>query len=345
MKLALTFLAGCAAAMAAMPSDELVHSKDFVESVQLRAKGWESGYNPRFAGWTFGSARKLMGTNLTRNAEQVAQFPAKRATGMALPDSFDARQQWSSCSILGHIRDQASCGSCWAVSSTDSFNGRLCVATGYDKELSAEVTNSCCNLGGAGLTCLGSQGCNGGQPAEAWSFFVNDGIPTGGDYSDIGTGRSCAPYAIHPCWHHEYVPGLPQCTEGGSTPACPNKKCTESNYTIPYEQDLHNAKSVHSLPSVESIMEDLVQSGPVTVAFSVYSDFLTYKSGIYRHQSGTYEGGHAVQIIGYGTENGEDYWLVKNSWGDYWGDGGLVKFLKGVDECGIESQAVAGVAA
>lgn len=55
-------------------------------------------------------------------------------------------------------------------------------------------------------------------------------------------------------------------------------------------------------------------------------------------------GGHAVKIIGWGTENGSPYWLVANSWNTDWGDlGGYFKILRGVDECGIESSIVAGM--
>jgi len=45
-------------------------------------------------------------------------------------------------------------------------------------------------------------------------------------------------------------------------------------------------------------------NGPVEAAFTVYSDFLSYKSGVYKHVSGDEEGGHAIKILGWGTENG-----------------------------------------
>ncbi len=50
---------------------------------------------------------------------------------------------------------------------------------------------------------------------------------------------------------------------------------------------------------------------------------------------------HAVLIVGYGTDtkSNEDFWIVKNSWGDGWGENGYFRIRRGVDECGIESMA------
>ncbi len=77
-------------------------------------------------------------------------------------------------------------------------------------------------------------------------------------------------------------------------------------------------------------------------AFSVYEDFLSYKSGVYKHVTGSMLGGHAISIIGWGTESGTDYWLVRNSWNTDWGANGYFKIARGVDECGIEDEVVAG---
>ena len=54
--------------------------------------------------------------------------------------------------------------------------------------------------------------------------------------------------------------------------------------------------------------------GPVQALFTVYSDFLTYKSGVYSHVSGQELGGHSVKIVGWGVDNKIPYWLVANSW-------------------------------
>ena len=69
----------------------------------------------------------------------------------------------------------------------------------------------------------------------------------------------------------------------------------------------------------------------MTAAFTVYEDFVNYKSGVYKHVSGSALGGHAVKIIGWG----EDHWLVMNSWNETWGDNGTFKIAFG--ECGIDN--------
>jgi cathepsin B len=83
-------------------------------------------------------------------------------------------------------------------------------------------------------------------------------------------------------------------------------------------------------------------AGPVSAAFTVYNDFLTYESGVYVHTSGSALGGHAVKIFGWGVEDGTPYWSVANSWNPTWGDGGTFKILRGKNECGIEGQITAG---
>ena len=87
-----------------------------------------------------------------------------KSSSSEIPESFDVRSAWPECaSVTGHIRDQSSCGSCWAFASTESFNDRYCISHKgkFNNLLSTEDTVSCCN----GLQCAFSQGCNGGQPS------------------------------------------------------------------------------------------------------------------------------------------------------------------------------------
>jgi cathepsin B len=83
--------------------------------------------------------------------------------------------------------------------------------------------------------------------------------------------------------------------------------------------------------------------GPVEAAFTVYADFLTYKSGVYQHTSGSALGGHAIKIVGWGVENNAPYWSVANSWNEDWGNNGFFRIKRGNNECGIEGSIVAGI--
>ncbi len=76
-------------------------------------------------------------------------------------------------------------------------------------------------------------------------------------------------------------------------------------------------------------MKELFNNGPLEGAFTVYEDFFNYHSGIYAHVTGNAVGGHAIRVIGYGTEDGIDYWLCANSWGTEWGMNGFFKIRQG----------------
>jgi len=86
-------------------------------------------------------------------------------------------------------------------------------------------------------------------------------------------------------------------------------------------------------------------NGPVEAAFTVYSDFESYKGGVYQYTSGDELGGHAVKILGWGVDAASNlpYWLVANSWNNDWGENGFFRIERGVDMCGIEDNIVAGL--
>jgi len=341
--LSVILAAGAACAVAFDPSAPALHD-DLINMVNNGESNWKAGRNARFEGATLGDVAKTLGTKIfgkdvVRAREALAAWPNARLE--SLPKSFDTSKAWPQCaSMINHVRDQANCGSCWAFGSTEAFNDRMCIEHNVTTEFSAQDTASCCNLFGG---CFGSSGCDGGIPSEAWSYFTSTGVVSGGDYDTIGSGSSCFPYQLANCDHHEPGP-FKTCEGDAATPACPNPKaCSESKYGTAWASDKHFAKSSYAVPTdVQGIKSEIAQYGSVTAAFTVYSDFLTYTSGVYSHKTGSAVGGHAVKIQGWGVENGQEYWLVLNSWNSHWGENGFFKILSGVDECGIESQIVAG---
>jgi C1A family cysteine protease len=90
-----------------------------------------------------------------------------------------------------------------------------------------------------------------------------------------------------------------------------------------------------------NIKTALTTKGPVSACFVVYNDFFSYRSGVYKHVTGTQAGGHCVAIIGYDDAAG--CWICKNSWGTGWGESGFFRIAYG--ECGIDTWAVYGATA
>jgi len=173
-------------------------------------------------------------------------------------------------------------------------------------------------------TCAPCYGCEGGDPDSAWDYVAETGLVTG----------ECYPYTIPTC-----PPEQQPCLNFVATPECLST-CNATGQTwTPYV--LSSAYDVGSNQS--AIMTEIMTNGPVEACFSVYSDFVTYKSGVYQYQNGSLLGGHCIKIIGWGVESGLPYWLCNNSWTTTWGWNGQFKILRGQDECGIEDEVVAGL--
>jgi len=306
-----------------------VHDQDMMNYINAMPNAtWKAGISNRWAKSTLKDVAVQCG--VLKGGEDLPVKVLDVEEG-SLPDSFDARDEWGSmCPSLHHIRDQGACGSCWAVAAAAAITDRVCIQTKGQQtfNLASEDLVSCC-----GFTC--GQGCGGGYPSGAWGYWKRSGLVTGGPYGDK---THCYSYQIQPCEHH--VNGsLPPCGNEVPTPMC-SKKCGNG---ATWTQDKHKGSKSYSVSSrVADIQTEIMTNGPVEAAFTVYADFPTYKSGVYKHVSGSELGGHAVKILGWGTEDSTPYWLVANSWNDGWGNQGYFNILRGSDECGIESGIVAG---
>jgi len=238
-----------------------------------------------------------------------------------LPLQYDPRSfNHRTATCIGPILDQAECGSCWAFGAAEAISDRMCLKTGKYLQLAALDLVSCDDE---------DAGCQGGDPFSAWQYAQDSGLVT----------ESCSPYLqseggpVPTC-----APADEPCLSFVDTPQC-NQTCA-NNAT--FAKDKHFVSSVYGVTGVDQIAAEITAKGSVEAAFTVYDDFLTYKSGVYVQTSSNALGGHAVKVIGYGTENGVDYWLCQNSWTTTWGDKGMFKIRKGTNECGIEDEIVAG---
>lgn len=217
------------------------------------------------------------------------------------PESLDWRTKNAAC--VDTIRNQEQCGSCWAFSAIAAFSDRKCIHDGAKKRTaySEEYVIGCDPI---------DQGCNGGYLSMVQMVLTKMGTTT----------LKCVSYK----------------SGSGITGSCPTKCDDGSDIT-----EIVRSKSYKNVcSSVESAKAALV-NGPLTTGFTVYMDFEMYTGGIYHHVYGSMMGGHAVEIVGYGSEDGVDYWIVKNSWGRVWGENGYFRIMRGTNECGIEDACFA----
>ncbi|XP_075246877.1 cathepsin L-like isoform X2 [Convolutriloba macropyga] len=152
----------------------------------------------------------------------------------------------------------------------------------------------------------GNMGCNGGYPTEAFKYVKdNGGIDTEASY----------PYEEQ---------------DGDCRFDSDSVGATATGFvTIPKADE-------------DTLKEALAYVGPISVAVdSSHESFQFYEGGVYDEpMCNSIEVDHAVLLVGYGTEDGLEYWLVKNSWGTSWGEQGYIKMARNQNnQCGIATDA------
>eukprot|EP00826_Nyctotherus_ovalis_P012531 TRINITY_DN13320_c0_g6_i1.p1 TRINITY_DN13320_c0_g6~~TRINITY_DN13320_c0_g6_i1.p1 ORF type:complete len:298 (+),score=48.87 TRINITY_DN13320_c0_g6_i1:69-962(+) len=212
------------------------------------------------------------------------------ADGNDLPANFSAKQKWPKC--IHPIRKQARCGSCWAFATAEALSDRFCIA-GKDVLLSPQDLVSCDKSNHA---------CNGGYVPFAMKHAERVGLLT----------EECFPYVSG---EKGYVP---PCPKG----RCPSKKGRFRRYRC-------EVGSTRILKRRAEMKEEIMNHGPVATRFNHYADFNNYRGGIYYHRTGEYICGHYMKPIGWGVENGVNYWTLANTYGTEWGEGGYVRVKMG----------------
>ena len=275
-----------------------------------------------------------------------------------IPSLWDGRVQWGP--LLPSPPSQGDCGSCWVFAAITMLSARFSIRAHTKIHLSINYLFLCNTISTflnpkvhdelvVGRTLKEFQEtqkyqCYGDYLISALYFLYYQGVPDaicGGETNPIT--MDYIPYFSQPArWKLRTCSNLYTSTRS----LCGYSEILQNGDFFGRPIRFYNGFVPYQYPTdylVQTLQQDILKNGPVATTFDCYSDFWTFdaKRDIYkRSKDAVYISGHSVVIVGWGTEQGVDYWIVQNSWGSDWGDGGYFRILCGRNECNIESGCI-----
>lgn len=285
-----------------------------IEETNARNLSYTLGHNA-FSGMNSAEFAEHMRFQINREIIGSSWMPRLRGEmfdTLSVPASVD----WRTKGAVTPVKNQGQCGSCWSFSTTGALEGIYSIKKGNLVSFSEQQLVDCDYIRAGGT----SLGCNGGDMKSAMEWIgKNNGLCTEQSYP--------------------YVSGNTK-TNGPCQKSC----------SIVSSSDISTTVSV-SANSDNAMMTALAQQ-PVSIAIEAdQTSFQLYKSGVFTGSCGT-NLDHGVLLVGYGTMNGLDYYILKNSWDSSWGDAGYMYIGRGTDpateksynggkgQCGLLMQGV-----
>ncbi|KAJ1416450.1 hypothetical protein B484DRAFT_454287 [Ochromonadaceae sp. CCMP2298] len=225
-----------------------------------------------------------------------------------LPESVD----WRSKGVATAVKDQGHCGSCWAFATTAVIESHVALSSGLLFDLSVEQMAMCAPNPDS---CGGTGGCEGSTAELAFEYVAG----SGGLLEEFQ-------YSYTSYYGEDFECAMPAGQAAVAT-ISGYVQLAENNYT--------------------ALMTAIATVGPVAVSVDA-SEWHSYAGGVFdgcNQESPDID--HAVVLMGYGVENGQKYWLVRNSWAPSWGELGYIKIARqDTDEtvCGTDSTPLDGTA-
>eukprot|EP00062_Callorhinchus_milii_P009980 gi/632954830/ref/XP_007893169.1/ PREDICTED: digestive cysteine proteinase 1-like [Callorhinchus milii] len=209
---------------------------------------------------------------------------------------------WRLYGAVNPVKDQAVCGSCWSFSITGVLEGALFLKTGDLILLSQQMLVDC-------TWGYGNRACDGGREWQTFEWIMKHG--------GVATAESYGPYLGE------------------------NGFCHYNDSTMTAKVKYYTSVTTGNS---EELKMAIFKNGPVSVGIdAAHRSFRFYSSGVYYEpQCGNklWNLNHAVLAVGYGTLDGEPYWLIKNSWSTYWGNDGYILMSMKDNNCGVTTDAI-----
>jgi len=223
------------------------------------------------------------------------------------PVSIPAKKDWRTSDCVAAPMDQEKCGCCYAIATMGVLESMRCLTQVSSPILSVQQIIDC-STPRAGYK---NYGCNGGWPTRVLKYLQDVGV---------STRQICYPFVKR----QEYC----KLNKVRQVTGCPIRASASNDVGLRYKV-LNNERD---------ILYHVATTGPVITVMRATDRFLYYGSGIFDDPKCSRKADdvdHAIQIVGYGRENGIDYWLIKNSWGASWGQAGYGKYKRGTNACSI----------